>query len=247
MSDKSWSSGGSLRTRAPRLTGAAVKYIACATMLCDHTAVVFQPVLPTLVYEVMRQFGRVAFPLFCLMLAEGAVHTHDWRRYAVRLALAGIVSEVPFDLALLGIPFDWSHQNVMWTLLFGLLCVRVARWLWSQEQLHPLVRVAAIIGVTTTGGVVATLLRTDYIGVGVLLVVILWVVRRSPAARAAACTVVLSVDPSELPGVLGATVIAYLYDGTRGRQSRPWLFYMFYPAHLAVLALLRIALLPLLT
>lgn len=235
-------------SRLPRLSGAAVKYVACCTMLCDHTAVVFEPVLPALLYEVMRQVGRVAFPLFCLMLAEGAVHTHDWRRYALRIGVAGLISEIPFDLALLGTPFGWSHQNVMWTLLLGLLCVRVAMWLWSQGQMHPLVRVAAIIGATTAGGVVATLARTDYIGVGVLLVVVLWALRGSPVARAAACTVVLSVDPEagEVPGVLGATVVAYLYDGTRGMQPHPLLFYAFYPAHLAVLAMLRFVLLPVL-
>lgn len=233
--------------RRPRLSGATVKYIACATMLCDHTAVVFQPLLTTLAYEVMRDIGRVAFPLFCLMLAEGAVHTHDWRRYAMRLVAVGLVSEVPFDMVAGGSPLEWSHQNVMWTLLIGLLCVRLAMWMWSQEQLPSLVRGAAIIGITTAGGAMATLLRTDYDALGVLLIVVLWVLRSSPAARAAACTLVPALEPSELPGVLGSTVIAYLYDGTRGRQPHPLLFYAFYPVHLAVLALLGAMLLPLFT
>ena len=38
-----------------------------------------------------------------------------------RLFILGIISEVPFDLAFYETLFTLRHQNVFWTLLFGLI------------------------------------------------------------------------------------------------------------------------------
>lgn len=123
------------------LSGTALKYIACTTMLIDHIgascleAGILRPALDAgalstdalasdplyLLDGVLRFTGRLAFPIFCFLLVEGFVHTHDVRRYVRRLLLFGLISEVPFDLAFFRTPFDPSQQNVYWTLAFGVL------------------------------------------------------------------------------------------------------------------------------
>ena len=123
---------------SPRRTfsGTALKTIACITMLVDHIgascieAGILTPGLDsgTLSRDtlsayplyrldmVLRFTGRLAFPLFCFLLVEGFVHTHNVKGYLGRLVLFGLLSEVPFDLAFFRTPFDPSAQNVYWTL-----------------------------------------------------------------------------------------------------------------------------------
>lgn len=124
-------------------SGTALKTIACITMLIDHIgascieAGILTPGLDsgTLSRDtlstyplyrldmVLRFTGRLAFPIFCFLLVEGFVHTHNVKGYLGRLVLFGLLSEVPFDLAFFHTPFDFSAQNVYWTLALGVLAM----------------------------------------------------------------------------------------------------------------------------
>lgn len=124
-------------------SGTALKTIACVTMLVDHIgascieAGILTPGLDagTLSQDtlsayplyrldmVLRFTGRLAFPLFCFLLVEGFVHTHNVKGYLGRLVLFGLLSEVPFDLAFFRTPFDPGAQNVYWTLALGVLAM----------------------------------------------------------------------------------------------------------------------------
>ena len=101
------------------MSGAGLKWLAMATMLIDHIAAVvlapawgvtvdFTHLSTTLealamgghvaIYTAMRLIGRLAFPIFCFLLAEGLVHTHSRPRYLRNLLVLAVASEVPFDL-----------------------------------------------------------------------------------------------------------------------------------------------------
>ena len=120
------------------LTGFAIKMIACLSMLFDHIAAVFldegyfflHPDVdkaPDWIFHMdfaMRAFGRLAFPLFCFLIVEGCFHVtgNKWK-YLGNLIVFGIISEIPFDLAFNRSFFDWSSQNVYFTLALGLLTI----------------------------------------------------------------------------------------------------------------------------
>ena len=124
-------------------SGTALKTIACITMLVDHigaSCIEAGLLLPELetgevsggawnqisLYQldrVLRFTGRLAFPIFCFLLVEGFVHTHDVKKYVRRLFLFALISEVPFDLAFFRTPFALDHQNVYWTLALGVLAM----------------------------------------------------------------------------------------------------------------------------
>ena len=95
-----------------------LKILAMIFMLLDH-------LWGTVVSgnQWMTFVGRLAFPIFAFLVAEGFVHTSDFKKYAKRLFLFGIISEIPFNLMLTASPFFPFHQNVMFTLLLGLLCI----------------------------------------------------------------------------------------------------------------------------
>lgn len=104
------------------LSQEGLKAIACGAMLLDHIGAVFLPGVA------LRCIGRISFPIFCFLLAEGANHTRSPGKYALRLALGALIAEIPYDGLFYG-GFCREHQNVMFTLLLGLLTLRsMERW-----------------------------------------------------------------------------------------------------------------------
>lgn len=102
------------------MTSTTLKLIAVITMLIDHVGLAIFPQ-----YVGMRIIGRLAFPLYCFLLTEGAVYTKNWLKYAGRLLLFALLAEVPFDLVLARTPVYFGYQNVFWTLAAGLVIVRL--------------------------------------------------------------------------------------------------------------------------
>ncbi|MBD5358696.1 MAG: hypothetical protein HDR88_17190 [Bacteroides sp.] len=103
-----------------RLSGSALKIIAVLSMVADHCAYfLMEPDTP--LYNVFRCFGRIAFPVFAFLIAEGFAHTRSRKRYFLSLLGFALISEIPWYL-LNGT--DGSH-NVMFTLLIGVATLAV--------------------------------------------------------------------------------------------------------------------------
>ena len=119
--------------RGPGLSGTALKRIACLSMLVDHIGA---SLLENGLFKqgafwpgdvqldgVLRLAGRLAFPIYCFLLVEGFLHTHDFKKYALRMLGFALISEWPFDWAFFSGVY-WGHQNVYFTLLLGLLAMK---------------------------------------------------------------------------------------------------------------------------
>ncbi len=231
--------------RARGLSGAALKGLAVLSMTIDHAAAVLlqngaacagRPALAGL-YLACRGVGRLAFPIFCFLLAQGFVHTASRRAYAWRLAVFALASEAVFDLAIFGTPWYPGYQNVFFTLLLGLLA------LWSLHAPNPALHWVGPPACVLAAG----WLHTDYGSYGVLLILALSLWRKNrPAALALAAAAVLlhCAWNSYWPGAaaLFALLPIAAYNGARGRALPKYAFYLYYPLHLLALCLLRRAL-----
>ena len=102
----------------PSLSGSALKVIAVLSMVTDHCAYYLME-HGTLLYEVMRCFGRIAFPVFAFLIAEGFRHTRNQMKYFLQLLGFAVISELPWYL-LNGV--DGTH-NVLFTLALGVMAL----------------------------------------------------------------------------------------------------------------------------
>lgn len=227
------------------LSGSTLKLIALAVMAVDHFAASIlyynillpaAPLSPDMpqwkiyrLYEAMRFVGRIAWPVFAFLMVEGFFYTSSRKRYASRLLLFALLSEIPFDLALGDGIWDFSHQNIFFTLLIG-FCV-----LWVMEQMKTLPGFLFFQTAAAVAGCwIAFVLQTDYDWRGVILIVVLYLFRSNRLLMTAAgCVCLLWEAPACL-----AFLPINLYNGKRG-FSMKYFFYLFYPVHLLFLGILR--------
>ena len=216
--------------KAKPLSQEGLKLIASLTMLLDHMGAVLFPEQLWL-----RIIGRMAFPIYCFLLAEGAHYTKNPARYGQRLLVGLVLSEIPFDLAQGG--FIFAHQSVMFTLLLGFLAIQAVKRLTGSMRLLALVPIIA-----------AELLRTDYGAMGVLTVLLFYITRNmeekillQTLGLLALGFAVFSSSIIQFFAVLAMLPIS-LYSGKKhcGSKTLQWGFYLFYPAHLLVLWLIAV-------
>lgn len=208
------------------MTGFQLKLMAMLAMTADHIGAVFFPEIPLL-----RWIGRLAMPVLCFFIGEGLRHTRSPRRYLLRLTGFALLSELPFDLAFYG-GIEWGHQNVYFTLALGLLA------LWAIQSRGMEGWLLAL-----TAALAAELLGCDYGMYGVLLILLLDRFHRARSEQLAAAALLnlafFGLQTQNLS--LIALPLLWLYNGKRGRDDRR-LFYLYYPAHLCVLGILRFVL-----
>ena len=120
------------------LSSLQLKLIAVVSMVIDHI-VKYLPLKWSAgtrpLYWVLLVIGRLAFPIFAFLIAEGAVKTRNIRLYLLRLGIFALISEVPYDLmSQRHFPY-WGHQNVFLTLFLGLLAVAGYQWLRERAEI----------------------------------------------------------------------------------------------------------------
>lgn len=223
------------------LNGSQLKLLAVFLMTVDHVGLtlVEQGFLGGIaggespwwyVDLVLRGMGRLAFPIFAFLLAEGAFHTRHEKEYALRLLVFALVSEIPFDLALFGSWFHPGYQNVLFTLLAAYLAILGIR----KNVRRPVLQVLC----AAAGCGAAALLRTDYGAMGVLMTVLLYWFRGSVLQTVVGAAAAL-LDSISWAGISAlAFVPIHFYNGERGRWPGKYFFYIYYPVHLLVFYLL---------
>lgn len=240
-----------------------LKWIALITMMIDHFGACiwlylgksgmmsFQDPAFSVPYYMLRGIGRLAFPLFIFLLAEGFYYTKSRKKYLIRLTIFAFLSELPFDLALFltnpqissGQITTWAHQNVYFTLLLGfvsmLLIDQIEKQDWRKEA-----QILCMIGAVALPAALAQLIHTDYGAIGVAAIAAAWILRerRGGMIELIGIIFILTFSSSlEALSLFDLPLIA-AYRGKQGKKGNRWFFYAFYPIHLFLLFLLRMLL-----
>ena len=247
----------------------AIKIVALAAMLLDHTYKVFGTDLYTnfqIDAELTTLIGRIAFPLFAFAFAEGCRKTKHSRKRFLRLTVFAVLSEPCYHFAqninnrirlqqgggriLWFIP--GKFHNVLFTFLLTLIFIT---WV-KKSRPKTILKCSALMAVM----LLAEMLGTDYGGWGVLLTAALYFCKNT---RQSALLLFLwntlfylgfaSWNGSALmwwgaqrsPYYIiqwlfaCAAILPVYFYNGKAGRKSTWLFYVFYPSHLLALALIR--------
>lgn len=234
------------------LTSNMLRTIAVLLMLSDHiwaTAMSFG--------DWMTYIGRMAFPIFAFQIAEGFVHTKNFKKYALRLLGFAIVTEIPFNFFYSSRFFNPYHQNVLFTLLLGLLAIKVIDGIKKNRSGKNIALSVLYLLLILLASVIGFV---DYGHLGMLTVVMFYLMRDFPFAWLGQLVGMILLNITFFEGlvfpveILGKTfeipsqgfavfalIPIWLYGGRKGKSSKAlqYGFYAFYPVHMIVLYLIK--------
>ena len=234
-----------------------IKWVAMGTMFIDHAAHTLlrgSDRWMQITHNVLRDIGRMAFPLFLFLLVDGFFRSRSREKYFLRLLIAAVVSEIPFNLMHSAYWQDPSAQNVMWTLLI------LFAYMWStqifidlfakierfKDNPWPGICMQVLLGYIFV--ICAFLLHSDYGGIGVLAGIVMCSFKRLSRAYPA-----IYMIPTETLGYILAlgmmicfwedtiyamptALLVFAYKGRCMKKMPRWIGYAFYPVHMLVLA-----------
>jgi len=120
--------------RGKMFTSESLKIVALICMLIDHAGATLFPQC-----DILRSIGRVSFPLYAFLLAQGCKHTHSMERYLLGLGIFALISEIPYDLAF-GNSINFLDQtNIFYTLFLSAACVYIYDSIKKQKTMIQLI------------------------------------------------------------------------------------------------------------
>jgi len=226
------------------MTTFQIKLIAILTMIIDHIGLFFFPDIVA-----FRLIGRISFPLFAWLIANGAYHTKNSDLYLKRLFILACISQIPFTVANVLIGHHLWFFNVVFTLSLGLAAIIFINK--TKDDLAKILIISSAVGV-------AYIFNTDYSFVGVLSIICFYYFYKSPWWTLILQSIIFSLplvlyalksffyqgfvhlEPVHFIywlGVLTSLSCIYYYNGREGRKAK-YLFYLFYPLQYIIIIIL---------
>lgn len=228
-----------------------IKVIAIVAMTIDHiTWAVFPGTQARWYVFLLHVIGRLTAPIMWFFIAEGCYYTRNMRRYILRLFGFAIISHFAYDFAF-GIPFIplstgvFNQTSVMWSLAWAPVLIYVC----NQKKLPEWIKILSIVLVCLIS------FPSDWSSIAVMCPFFLYEHRGNFKLQARdivfwsfiyALVYFLFLD--KLYGLLQMFTFLSIpvlsgYNGKRGSwKQMKWLFYIYYPAHLILIGIIRLAL-----
>ena len=206
----------------------------------------------------MNWVGRIAFPIFAFMIVEGYFHTGDFKKYIKRLLILALISEIPFNLMHTASIINPLSQNVIWTFLIALFCIRMIERVRTKGK--KTATFFSAVGITVLGFLMGFVGMVDYFGFGVITVLLFYFTHERKWYNYLIQLAVLYwingilIGGMDIPLHIGtmefflstqtfaifALPFIWLYNGEQGFHNRAiqYSFYYFYPVHIFVLYLI---------
>lgn len=209
-----------------------VKWLAIGFMVLDHINHLW---LDKVSFSLMA-LGRISYPLFAIVLAYHLVfHTQRHWKYAFRLLLLGIVSQIPYMWA-----FDLQYDlNILFTLSLGIALVKIWEWVWLPDTENVIEKAFRAILITLLILIVS--LFVDYGPMGVILILTLfaWFKTETPIWFLLSVIVLWGINYFVPIGLFALISLPLAYSishlNTSMSRSSKWIYYSIYPAHIVLI------------
>ena len=215
------------------LSGTVLKLIAVVSMTIDHIGYIF---FPNQIW--LRILGRLAFPIFAYMIAEGCFYTRNKKRYLFLVAAIGVLcqaAEVIFQNS-------WE-LNIMFTLALSILLIFLLQWAKGRKEiLRWGVFIFALAACAFLDFGLTKLcpgFRIDYGFFGILMAVVIYIAPKKyqKLGLMMICLILMTIirrTPLQW-WALFAVIPLLFYNGKPGKYRMKYFFYLYYPVHLAIL------------
>jgi len=193
-----------------------IKWLAVILMIIDHVGFFLFPQ-----QIILRMIGRLSFPLFAFLIANGYQHTSDKKKFFFRLFAFANILQLPSL-------FMYLPVNVFYTLSFGLLSIIIFESKYSE-----VLKFACIGGIL----MIAYTLGADYGPYGVLVILVIHLFRNQYIYMALGIwgLSTLFYGYTHIQNLAALTpIIMSLYNNKKG-PSMKYFFYLFYPIHMIFL------------
>ena len=241
------------------ISSAGLHILGMVIMLMDHTWATIATN-----HEWLTWVGRIAFPIFAFLTAEGYFRTKNFKSYLGRMILFALLSEIPFNLMMSGGSrfFYPLHQNVLFTFIIALLMMRCLDKIREKFKTKPALIMFSSGALLLLSYLLGSFLFVDYYGAGVVTALIFYFFHERKwwaFILQAICLYYVNTEmlgglfvPVELFGhsfefhqqtlALLALIPIWLYRGRKGNESILFRFacYFFYPAHILLLVALML-------
>lgn len=216
------------------LNGNHLKLIAATAMLLDHAGILLFPKV-----QLLRILGRLAYPIFAFMIAEGCRYTRNKLRYFLMVFGLGAACQLVYYFA-----SGDTYLNILLTFSCSILLIYALQTVngaqnWKQQFLRSALFAAGIVAAMG----IDRLLTIDYGFWGIMTPVFAAFSQGKGKTGSKLPVLMMLVGLLFLGADLGgiqhfallAIPLLLLYDGQRGKANLKYFFYIFYPVHLAVL------------
>lgn len=233
------------------LNSNTLKFIAIIAMTIDHLTWVLAPgyvMNPGII--LLHMIGRITAPLMCFFVAEGYYHTHDLKKYITRMFIFAVISHFAYNFAF-GIPFVpfktgvLNQTGVIWAQAWGLVALSAC----ESRKLKDWQKTVVVFFAT------AMAFCADWSSIAVLWVMYFGRFRGNLKKQATAMLLVVSMYAIvffifidrvyallQMMVIIAVPLIS-MYNGERGKwKGMKWFFYAYYPLHLVIVGIIRIAL-----
>ena len=210
-----------------KLTSNQLKLLAMLTMTLDHIGV---QMFPGALW--LRIVGRLAFPIYAYMIAEGCAHTRNRRKYLLQMAGLALLCQLVYFFAM-GSLFQCILVTFTLSILLIYACDTGSRPLTALALLG-----VAFVTVALPRLLPGTDFAIDYGFFGVLVPVAVYL-GKTHREKLLFMAFTLAALAWSFGGIqwysLAALLPLALYSGQRGKRRMKWLFYLYYPLHLAAI------------
>lgn len=220
------------------MTSFGLKLLAMFSMIFDHIGLMFMQ-NNDLLYSCFRIIGRLAFPIFAFQLAVGYSHSKNKEKHIIRMLVFAVLSQLPYLLYVQSaIPGIGHILNIGFTFSLALLGMYII------DNVDDLTyKILVLMGIFILG----CILPVDYGIIGVILCISFYIFRNHKylnlisASFIVVVKVLIEQDLMKY-AMIYALLPIYLYNGKKGLDNKfaKYLFYVFYPAHLLLFAVIKL-------
>ena len=242
-------------SRRPSLDRDTIKYIAMAAMLVNHIGTIF--LTPgTFLYELFLDIGYFTAPVMCYFLVEGYRLTHSRKLYGRRLFVFAVLSELPFCLAFShGAEVYFVAMNMIFTLFLCFLLLEVMEKEPKGFARGLLVALLILTSTVSDWAILAPVYTMLFYKAGQdrekQMKAFFWAaalfgafgLAGSPEWYSGLQRLLYALGCMSGVAAAGVCIVCF-YNGRRaqrGQRFSKWFFYLFYPVHLLLLGIIRIA------